>query len=118
MSPYLSIVKLANNMLTGWLPPELGLLSALAAVDVSNNNLSCNGQQLISNDSSFGKAGVRQMAQQQCPSQQLLPCILNITQELVPRPDDSHMKCPLIYRKPQQQAIKDCSSTGPAQLVR
>eukprot|EP00775_Hariotina_reticulata_P007361 gene7361-7572_t len=116
MSPYLSIVKLANNMLTGRLPPELGLLSALAAVDVSNNNLSCNGQRQISSDSGSGSGGTRQVAQQRCPSQQLLPCILNITQELIPRPDDSHMKCPLIYRKPWQQAMKDCSSTGPAQL--
>lgn len=92
----------------GTLPPEMGLLTSLSIVDLRNNFLNC----APSLNSSMNGSSVIQ-----CSSQQVLPCFLNLTQELFPRADDSKMECPRVVRKPYSQAVKDCKGSGAAQLV-
>jgi hypothetical protein len=129
-SHYLSTLLLSDNLLTGFLPPELGLLRSLKTVNVQQNLLSCHGGHLTSSSSSSaslsaaaGHAAIMPDYQHQdddrlCTSDVILPCFLNITQELYPRQDGSHMECPYIIRKTHDQAAQDCKGSDTTDLVR
>eukprot|EP00775_Hariotina_reticulata_P005277 gene5277-5512_t len=113
-SYYLATLLLSDNLLTGILPPELGLLRSLKTVNVQQNLLSCNLQ--LASSSAFANFVQQSSATQQCTSEGILPCFLNITQQLYPRPDDSHMECPYIIRKTYEQAIQDCKGSDSSHL--
>jgi len=48
---------------------------------------------------------------------QLLPCFLQATEDLLPRQDNSKMACPSTIRKPYQKLVQDCQGAGSAMLV-
>lgn len=97
-------LNLANNQLTGPIPADLGTVTNLRAVTLSNNNMSCTGDG--DDDDSY-----------RCTSEQMLPCFLQLTPVTVPRPDASNMACPVVVWKSHDIAVQDCSGTGVTQLV-
>lgn len=105
MSQSSTAVFVDNNKLTGHLPPQLGLLSSLMSADFRNNSLSCNGGTSNGSEASH------------CLHDELLPCFIRLTEATFPLPDASNMECPLIDRKPQDEARVACQGFGPAKLV-
>eukprot|EP00878_Enallax_costatus_P034977 GHUV01038930.1.p1 GENE.GHUV01038930.1~~GHUV01038930.1.p1 ORF type:complete len:265 (+),score=38.87 GHUV01038930.1:1390-2184(+) len=96
---------LDNNRLVGQIPAELGTVSNLRAVSLTNNSLSCTG--VVP-----GAVDIDGDDVQTCDREQLLPCFLHLTHTTVPRPDSSSMECPLVLWKPHEIAVQNCSGSG------
>lgn len=91
---YMESLMLSHNRFTGTVPSELGSLNSLKEAGLTGNLLSCAGAETDS----------------RCPAGQLLPCFLQLSSVIVPRPDQSAMECPYVERKPIQQQLEDCES--------
>jgi hypothetical protein len=113
----LTDVILDTNSLTGAIPPEMGVLENLHEVDLRNSSMSCLGS---SNAAAAGNATANSTAaeqpQQQCDDEQLLPCFLFFSKVTLPRTDNSNMACPVIMRRPKDEAVQACSGDGMSQL--
>lgn len=109
-----------NPGLTGMLPPQMGLLSRLKQVRTSGTNLSCAGiispYQVTTNNSCADpdrcttpvKVGDNATRYHLCDRNQLLPCFLRFSEYMVPRDDDSNMRCKYIIRRPVDDARGVC----------
>jgi hypothetical protein len=116
-------VDFSNNPgITGVLPPQMGLLSRLKTVRTSNTSLSCAGVTrpfIITTNNSCSdpdrcltpeQFGNNKTRLQQCPHDQLLPCFLHFSDYLVPRDDNSNMRCRYIVRRNWDAARRTCAS--------
>lgn len=99
-------INLASNNLTGSIPSEVGYLGALVTADFRNNTLTYDG--LTAKSEPWGSqlgsgadAGSRNL---------MLPCFLTFSDYTMPRSDGSNIACPVLYRKTQIQALRDCAS--------
>jgi hypothetical protein len=121
----LSEMDFSNNPgLTGMLPPQMGLLGRLKQVRASGTKVSCAGiispYSVTTNNSCsnpdrcttsvmFGDPETRY---ERCDPQRLLPCFLRFSDYMVPRDDDSNMRCKYIVRRPQDDARAVCGVDG------
>jgi hypothetical protein len=113
-----------NPGVTGVLPPQLGLLSRLRSVRTGNTSMSCAGITrpfaLATNNSCSDPDrcttprmyGEQAAAQRVCAAQQLLPCFLRFSEYLIPREDDSNMRCKFIQRRSAADARAACGGGG------
>lgn len=124
----LSELDISNNPgLTGMLPPQMGLLSRLKMVRTTGTNLSCAGviqpYQITTNNScsdpdrctSPTTVGTADTRFHQCGRDALVPCFLRFSDYMIPRDDDSNMRCKYIVRRPADEARRVCggaSDTG------
>ena len=105
----------------GMIPPELGLLSFVERLKVTNTSMSCAGiikPFSVLTSPNCGELerctkpipyGDDQAQYHVCSESELLPCFLRFSEYQIPRDDHSNMRCRYILRKEQQQAIEDCS---------
>jgi hypothetical protein len=124
----LAEMDISNNPgLTGVMPPQMGLLARLKQVRATNTSISCAGiirpYVITTNNSctdpdrcttpvTFGDPETRY---QQCSPDQLLPCFLRFSEYMIPRDDQSNMRCKYILRRPAENAQQQCASTLGAQ---
>lgn len=117
----LADMDISNNPgVTGFLPPQMGVLTRVKQVRATNTNMSCAGivqpYNISTNNScsdpercrtprTFGNADSRY---QVCKKDELLPCFLRFSDYLVPRDDESNMRCKLIQRRPVEEAKANC----------
>jgi hypothetical protein len=111
----LSDVILDTNSLTGAIPPEMGVLENLHEVDLRNSSMSCLGH-AASNSTAAANSSTEAAPQQHCDEGQLLPCFLCFSKVTLPRTDNSNMACPVILRRPKDEAQQACSGEGLNQL--
>lgn len=104
LSYFLKSVRLDGNMLTGQIPMSIALSRGLSMVSLVDNPMSCSSRDGKNNS-------------KVCQSQDLLPCFLQLTPVLLPRPDASYMECPMISRKSTADIIRDCRVSGAMQVV-
>lgn len=102
------------------LPPQMGLLTRLRQVRMSNTNMSCAGiiapfASTTNNSCSDPDRcktpvvyGNNETRYHRCDEQQLLPCFLRFSEYMVPRDDDSNTRCKYIIRRPFEDARKAC----------
>lgn len=125
----LAEMDISNNPgLTGELLPQMGLLSRLKQVRTTNTNMSCAGvirpYVITTNNScsdpdrcitpvTIGNPETRYHA---CDPGQLLPCFLRFSDYMVPRDDDTNMRCKYIVRRPVEEARKLCSGDDETML--
>jgi hypothetical protein len=77
-------------------------------------NVSCTDPEVCTTPKLVGDPSARLA---KCDKDQLLPCFLTFTDYMLPRDDNSNMRCKIILRKPTQQAQRDCrDGEGPQQL--
>lgn len=93
----------------------MGVLKNLQTMDTRNTSMSCLGNDESTNTGSDGSSADEKVYLQ-CSDDQLLPCFLDFSTVTIPRTDNSYMACPVILRRPLQEAIQVCSGTGPMQL--
>lgn len=117
-----------NPGITGPIPPQMGLLEGLQVVRLQNTSLSCSGITrpfvVTTNASCSDPArcktarqyGSVEAQQHVCAPSEQLPCFLRFSDYLIPREDNSNMRCRYIVRLPQEQAIEACSGSLPADL--
>lgn len=72
-------------------------------------NSSCMDPERCTTPRTYGDA---ETANHPCPAEQLLPCFLRFSDYLVPRDDDSNMRCRVIMRLPVDETQRRCASTG------
>eukprot|EP00878_Enallax_costatus_P004317 GHUV01004548.1.p1 GENE.GHUV01004548.1~~GHUV01004548.1.p1 ORF type:complete len:1095 (+),score=312.31 GHUV01004548.1:392-3676(+) len=125
----LQLADFSNNPgLTGFIPPQLGLVESLQSVRISNTSLSCGGiiqPYTITTNSScsdpeqcrtpktFGDNSTRRHV---CSPDEQLPCFLKFSDYLVPRDDDSNMRCKVILRMAQEESVQACGGHSRNQL--
>jgi len=122
-------MDISNNPgLTGTLLPQMGLLSRLNQVRTTNTSMSCAGvirPYVVTTNNScsdadrcttpvmIGKPEDQYLA---CDQGELLPCFLRFSDYMVPRDDDTNMRCKYIVRRPVEEARKLCSGAGDTML--
>jgi hypothetical protein len=114
----LTDVILDTNSLTGAIPPEMGVLENLHEVDLRNSSMSCLGTSdaVVAAGNTTANSTAAEQSQQHCEDSQLLPCFLFFSKVTLPRTDNSNMACPVILRKPKDEAVEACSGDGVNQL--
>lgn len=111
-----------NPGLTGMLPPQMGLLARLKQIRASDTNMSCAGiispYVVTTNNSCTDPKrcttpvmlGSPDTRYQPCTEETLLPCFLRFSEYMIPRDDDSNMRCKYILRRPVADAREACGS--------
>ncbi|WIA32818.1 hypothetical protein OEZ86_006000 [Tetradesmus obliquus] len=133
----LTDVLLGTNSLTGAIPPQMGVLQNLHEVDLRNSSMSCLGTTedaaaAAAPPSSTADAAANATANatavdsnsnskadgdpQQCDDSALLPCFLFFSKVTLPRTDNSNMACPVILRRPRDEAVAACEGDSASQL--
>ncbi|WIA12661.1 hypothetical protein OEZ85_006309 [Tetradesmus obliquus] len=131
----LTDVLLGTNSLTGAIPPQMGVLQNLHEVDLRNSSMSCLGTHedaaaAAAPPSSTADAAANATANatavdlmakadrdpQQCDDSMLLPCFLFFSKVTLPRIDNSNMACPVILRRPRDEAVAACEGDSASQL--
>lgn len=111
-----------NPGLTGMMPPQMGLLARLKQIRASDTNMSCAGiisPYVVTTNNSCADPkrcttpvmlGSPDTRYQPCTEETLLPCFLRFSEYMIPRDDDSNMRCKYILRRPVEDARKACES--------
>lgn len=123
----LQSVDLSNNFgLTGFIPPQLALSQSLQRVRISNTSLSCSGvtqpytittnascsdPQVCRTPKTFGDNSTERHV---CSPEEQLPCFLKFSNYLVPRDEDSNMRCKVILRR--EEEVQACQGNSQTQL--
>jgi hypothetical protein len=91
----------------------MGVLKNLHEVDLRNTSMSCLG---TPERTAAAAANTSAAEPQQCDDSQLLPCFLSFSKVTHPLTDNSNMACPVILRRPKDEAVHACAGEGAHQL--